>query len=108
MSKPNLQQIPSRGKYGNIIRSFFLPEEGQTWGSFDYSQQEPRILVHYSLKNNFKNNPAANTSVKALAAAYRENADTDFHKLLQTWQELNVSKLKQLTLDLCMEWVKIN
>ena len=40
MSKPNLQQIPARGRYGDIVRSFFLPEEGSEWGSFDYSQQE--------------------------------------------------------------------
>ena len=26
MRNPNLQQIPARGKYGNIIRSLFLPE----------------------------------------------------------------------------------
>ena len=100
MSKPNLQQIPSRGKYGNIIRSFFLPEEGETWGSFDYSQQEPRLVVHYSLKNNFKNNPAANTSVKALAAAYRENADTDFHEIVA--KMARITRLQAKTINLGM------
>ena len=43
-SNPNLQQIPARNKeYGDKIRSLFLPEEGKQWGSFDYSQQEPRL-----------------------------------------------------------------
>ena len=48
-SNPNLQQIPSRNKeIGPLIRSIFVPNEGCTWGSFDYSQQEPRVLVHFA------------------------------------------------------------
>jgi DNA polymerase I-like protein with 3'-5' exonuclease and polymerase domains len=48
MQNPNLQQIPSRNpKISPKIRSLFLPEEGEKWGCFDYSQQEPRLLVHY-------------------------------------------------------------
>ena len=54
MRNPNLQQIPGKGKYGNIIRSLFLPEEGEEWASFDYSQQEPRLVVHYALKNGMR------------------------------------------------------
>ena len=34
------------------MREVFLPEEGHKWGSFDYSQQEPRIVVHYAVKHN--------------------------------------------------------
>jgi len=48
-SNPNLQQVPSRNKeLGPLIRSIFVPEKGCQWGSFDYSQQEPRVLVHYA------------------------------------------------------------
>jgi len=48
-SNPNLQQIPARHKeLGPLIRSLFIPETGTKWGCFDYSQQEPRILVHFS------------------------------------------------------------
>ena len=48
-SNPNLQQIPARNKeLGPMIRSLFIPEEGHTWGCFDYSQQEPRLVVHYA------------------------------------------------------------
>jgi DNA polymerase I-like protein with 3'-5' exonuclease and polymerase domains len=50
MSNPNLQQIPSKGYIGKKMREMFLPEEGMKWGSFDYSQQEPRIVVHYAIK----------------------------------------------------------
>jgi len=48
-SNPNLQQVPSRNKeLGPLIRSIFIPKEGCKWGSFDYSQQEPRVLVHFA------------------------------------------------------------
>ena len=44
-SNPNLQQIPARNKeIGPLIRSIFVPNKGCKWGSFDYSQQEPRVL----------------------------------------------------------------
>lgn len=47
-STPNLQQIPSRDPVlKKMIRGIFVPEEGCQWGSFDYSSQEPRLLVHY-------------------------------------------------------------
>jgi DNA polymerase I-like protein with 3'-5' exonuclease and polymerase domains len=50
MSNPNLQQIPSKGYIGSKMRELFIPEKDCKWGSFDYSQQEPRIVVHYALK----------------------------------------------------------
>tara|TARA_R100000935_G_C2833493_1_gene166614 strand:- start:307 stop:2211 length:1905 start_codon:yes stop_codon:yes gene_type:complete len=46
-SNPNLQQIPARQpEIKKLIRGLFIPEEGCKWGSFDYSSQEPRIMVH--------------------------------------------------------------
>jgi DNA polymerase I-like protein with 3'-5' exonuclease and polymerase domains len=93
MSKPNLQQIPARGKYGNIIRSFFLPEEGQEWGSFDYSQQEPRLVVHYALKNKFY-------GVKELAEAYKKDPDTDFHSIVATMAKITRAQAKTINLGL--------
>jgi len=48
-SNPNLQQIPARDPdIKKLIRGLFIPEEGQMWGSFDYSSQEPRLLVHFA------------------------------------------------------------
>ena len=45
MNNPNLQQIPARDpELGPMIRSLFLPEEGEQWAAIDYSQQEPRNL----------------------------------------------------------------
>jgi DNA polymerase-1 len=43
---PNLQQVPASPVLGSMIRSIFKPEEGKSWGAFDYSQQEPRLVVH--------------------------------------------------------------
>ena len=93
MSKPNLQQIPAKGKYGNIIRSFFLPEEGQEWGSFDYSQQEPRLVIHYALKNKFH-------GVKDLAEKYRKNPDTDFHEIVAKMAKITRRQAKTINLGL--------
>tara|TARA_B100001964_G_scaffold33664_1_gene35701 strand:+ start:4669 stop:6678 length:2010 start_codon:yes stop_codon:yes gene_type:complete len=93
MSKPNLQQIPAKGKYGNIIRSFFLPEEGQEWGSFDYSQQEPRLVIHYALKNKFH-------GVEDLAEKYRKNPDTDFHQIVARMAKITRRQAKTINLGL--------
>lgn len=46
---PNLQQQPSRHPVlGKMWRSIYLPDEGGRWASLDYSQQEPRLFVHYA------------------------------------------------------------
>ena len=48
-SNPNLQQIPARDKdIKKLFRGLFIPEDGYKWGSFDYSSQEPRLLVHFA------------------------------------------------------------
>ena len=48
-SAPNLQQQPSRHPVlGKMWRSIYLPDEGGRWASCDYSQQEPRLFVHYA------------------------------------------------------------
>lgn len=35
-----------------MIRGLFIPEDGCKWGSFDYSSQEPRLLVHFAASLN--------------------------------------------------------
>ena len=74
-SNPNLQQIPARhGEIGPMIRSLFVPESGCQWGAFDYSSQEPRIVVHYAKLLGF-------AGADDFAAEYNKDPRTDFHQM---------------------------
>ncbi len=47
---PNLQNQPSRDdEIGPRWRSIYIPEEGGLWGSMDYSQQEPKMGIHFAI-----------------------------------------------------------
>lgn len=47
-SNPNLQNIPVRDENGKEVRKAFIPDEGETFFSADYSQIELRIMAHLS------------------------------------------------------------
>ncbi len=92
-SNPNLQQIPARNKeLGPRIRSLFIPEEGHTWGCFDYSQQEPRLVVHYATLQNLY-------GVDEVLNAYHEG-DADFHTIVADMAEIPRSQAKTINLGL--------
>ena len=92
-SNPNLQQIPARNKeLGPRIRSLFIPEEKCKWGVFDYSQQEPRLVVHYaSLQNLY--------GVNDVLDAYNEG-DADFHTIVADMANIPKSQAKTINLGL--------
>ena len=92
-SNPNLQQIPARDKeLGPAIRSLFIPEEGHTWGCFDYSQQEPRLVVHYATLQNLY-------GVDEVMEAYKKG-DADFHTIVADMAEIPRSQAKTINLGL--------
>lgn len=47
-SDPNLQNIPSSGQYGKLIRNLFVAPKGYKLVVADYSQIEPRIVASFS------------------------------------------------------------
>mgnify|MGYP004523248981 FL=1 len=51
-SNPNLQNIPVRDENGKEVRKAFIPDEGETFFSADYSQIELRIMAHLSQDSN--------------------------------------------------------
>ena len=96
-SNPNLQQIPARNKeMGDKIRSLFLPEEGKQWGSFDYSQQEPRLVAHYSAALN--DNYALESAAEFVEAYQNESAD--FHQIVADMAGISRTHAKTINLGL--------
>jgi DNA polymerase I-like protein with 3'-5' exonuclease and polymerase domains len=94
-SNPNLQQIPARNKeYGDKIRSLFLPEEGKQWGSFDYSQQEPRLVAHYAASVDQKFDGADD-----FILAYKNEA-ADFHQIVADMAGISRNNAKTINLGL--------
>ena len=92
-SNPNLQQIPARNKeLGPMIRSLFIPEEGHTWGVFDYSQQEPRLVVHYSALQNLY-------GVDSVLDSYNEG-NADFHTIVADMAQIPRSQAKTINIGL--------
>ena len=96
-SNPNLQQVPSRHpEIKSLIRGLFVPEEGCRWGSFDYSAQEPRWLMHYASLT-----PATrdNERVKEIVDLYQKD-DLDFHQLVADMAGVERSHAKTINLGI--------
>jgi DNA polymerase I-like protein with 3'-5' exonuclease and polymerase domains len=92
-SNPNLQQIPARNKeLGPAIRSLFIPEQDCKWGVFDYSQQEPRLVVHYAALQNLY-------GVGDVLDAYNDS-NVDFHQIVADMAEIPRSQAKTINLGL--------
>jgi DNA polymerase I-like protein with 3'-5' exonuclease and polymerase domains len=96
-SNPNLQQIPARNKdLGPKIRSLFIPEEKHSWGCFDYSQQEPRLVVHYAATTD----PIMyDDSVSQIVEKFK-NDSVDFHQTVADMAGISRSQAKTINLGL--------
>ena len=103
-SNPNLQQLPNYSNIGKGIRSIFMPEEGHRWGCFDYSQQEPRLVVHYALAT------LGTTGVQSIADKYDEAGKNpydpdiqkaaDFHSMVAEIADIDRGQAKTINLGL--------
>jgi DNA polymerase I-like protein with 3'-5' exonuclease and polymerase domains len=96
-SNPNLQQIPARNKdLGPKIRSLFIPEKDHTWGCFDYSQQEPRLVVHYAATTD----PIMyDDSVTQIVEKFKSDS-VDFHQTVADMAGISRSNAKTINLGL--------
>jgi DNA polymerase I-like protein with 3'-5' exonuclease and polymerase domains len=96
-ANPNLQQIPARNKdLGPMIRSLFLPEIDHKWGCFDYSQQEPRLVVHYAAATE----PICfDKSVTKIVNEFKNNS-VDFHKIVADMAGISRDQAKTINLGL--------
>lgn len=93
-SDPNLQQIPARNaELGPLIRSLFLPEQGEQWGAFDYSSQEPRLVVHYASLLDFD-------GARDFVDEYGKDPRTDFHSLAASIVGVPRKQAKDINLGL--------
>ena len=96
-SNPNLQQIPARNKdLGPMIRSLFIPEVNHKWGCFDYSQQEPRLVVHYAAATE----PICfDDSVINIVKKFK-NDSVDFHQTVADMADISRTQAKTINLGL--------
>ena len=92
-SNPNLQQVAARNEdIGPLIRSIFVPEKDHYWGVFDYSQQEPRLTVHYA-------SATEQEGASEAVDAYR-NQDADFHQVVADMANISRKEAKIINLGL--------
>ena len=100
MNNPNLQQIPARDpELGPMIRSLFLPEENEQWASIDFSQQEPRILVHYAHAYG-KSQGHDMQGVQEFVDGYQNDPDMDFHTMVADMAKIPRKQAKTINLGM--------
>jgi DNA polymerase I-like protein with 3'-5' exonuclease and polymerase domains len=94
MYSANLQQVPARHEIiGPLVRSLFLPEEGELWASCDFSSQEPRLLIHYA---SLLGLPGS----EVMQAAYLNDPRTDFHQMVADMAGIKRKQAKTIGLGL--------
>lgn len=95
-SNPNIQQIPKRDELATeLVRSLFIPEEGESWYSLDFSSQEPRLQVHYAYL-------AKCVGADDLVKKFNENPQLDLHQ--QVADIASISRKQAKTINLGMSY----
>jgi len=103
-SDTNLQQQPSRDDFAPMWRSIYRPDGDGLWASCDYSQQEPRMTVHFAEMAKCRGATRAGDK-------YREDPMADNHEMMarliygygddETPQKKHRSHAKNVFLGLC-------
>jgi len=103
-SQPNLQQQPVRDDQADDWRCIYLPDEGGEWACLDYSQQEPRVLLHWA-KTFADSLRLKGDTIKQVVddavGRYRDDPDTDSHSMMSELTGLPRKQAKTLFLGLC-------
>lgn len=93
-SNPNLQQVPARNeRLATKVRSLFVAESGCRWGCFDYSQQEPRVIVHYASLLGLRGADIAKQR-------YTDDPNTDYHQFVADLTQIERKTAKNINLGL--------
>lgn len=92
-SKPNLQFIPVRTDLGKLIRSIFVPDEGQIWYKLDYSQIEYVLMIHDAVMLNLR-------GARDIAQKYIDDQGADFHQLVADMTGLDRTRAKTINFGL--------
>ena len=87
----NIQQQPIRdNEFGDTWRAVFVADEDALWACSDWSQQEPRIGVHYAELLGLK-------GAREFADEYRRNPALDIHQALTDIGNANGANLVRKT-----------
>lgn len=93
-STPNFQQMPARDPViGPLIRCLFIGDNGEDVGAFDYSQQEPRLTVHYAELLKLEGS-------KEAGEYYRHDPKPDYHQKIADMANIIRKQAKTINLGL--------
>lgn len=91
-TNPNAQFLPARREEeARMIRGLVIAEAGQVWYAADYSQQEPRMLVHFASLMDL-------TGAREAMEAYQRDPKTDFHQFVSDLTGLKRKIAKEINL----------
>lgn len=93
-TQPNLQQQPARDEFAKMWRGIYLPEEDHLWAALDYSQQEPRMTVHFAELCGLPGSSEAGDK-------YRTDPDADNHQMMADMAKIQRKAAKEIFLGLC-------
>lgn len=93
-ANPNAQQFPARNEeLATLVRSIMVAEKDRDWYVYDYSQQEPRVTIHYAYKFGLSGSTKARDQ-------FHENPRTDYHQMVSDWTDIPRQVAKSINLGL--------